>query len=177
MLRNWSRDQHATSPFRTEMAALGMTGDWEASSTANTPAPANIATRLGINEGDLCVRTDYEFLADRQPVMLSTSWEPMAITGGTVAVLPEGGPLAGAGVVARMAHIGVTVTRAAEVPRPVRIDKDQAELLGVATGSLATLIERTYYDDEGSPVETADIIIPDEGWEIAYEIPLDVPAT
>jgi GntR family transcriptional regulator len=177
LLRSWSNDQHASSPFRTEMAALGMVADWEANSAAKTPAPASIATRLGIAEGDLCVRTDYEFLADGQPVMLSTSWEPMAVTRGTVVVLPEGGPLAGAGVVARMAHIGATVTRAVEVPRPVRINKNQGELLGLATGTLATHIERTYYDDAGSPVETADIIVPDEGWEIAYEIPLDSPAS
>ncbi|WP_037599504.1 GntR family transcriptional regulator [Streptacidiphilus rugosus] len=172
MLRSWAREQHATSPFRSEMASLGMAGDWEANSAAKTPALAHIAARLGIAEGDLCVRTDYEFFADRQPVMLSTSWEPMAITSGTVVVLPEGGPLAGAGVVARMAHIGVTVVRAVEVPRPTRLNKDQAELLGVAAGTQATLIERIYYDDAGSPVETADILVPDDGWEIAYEIQL-----
>lgn len=56
------------------------------------PASAKIATRLGIAEGELCVRTTYEFLADGKPVQLSTSWEPYAVTGGTLVVLPEGGP-------------------------------------------------------------------------------------
>lgn len=39
------------------------------------PAPADIAARLGVAEGELCVRTTYEFLADGRPVQLSTSWE------------------------------------------------------------------------------------------------------
>ncbi len=66
------------------------------------PAPAEIAARLGIAEGDLCVRTAYEFLADARPVQFSTSWEPYDLTASTLAVLPEGGPHAGAGVVNRI---------------------------------------------------------------------------
>lgn len=44
------------------------------------PAPAEITLRLGIEEGDLGVRTVYEFLADGKPVQLSTSWEPYDLT-------------------------------------------------------------------------------------------------
>lgn len=43
------------------------------------PAPAEIATRLGIAEGELCVHTTCVFLADGKPVQLSTSWEPYAV--------------------------------------------------------------------------------------------------
>lgn len=55
------------------------------------PAPAEIAARLGIAEGDLCVRTVYEFLADARPVQPSTSWEAYELTAGTLVVLPEVG--------------------------------------------------------------------------------------
>lgn len=161
-----------SGPSRSGPAPAGFTGTWEADSTAKVEAPLTIAARLGLAAGDLCVRTVYEFLTDRQPVMLSTSWEPMAITGGTVVVLPEGGPLAGRGVVARMAHLGITVTRAVERPRPVHVDRDQAQLLGIAAGSQATLIERTHYDADGRPVETADILVPTDRWDITYDIAL-----
>jgi GntR family transcriptional regulator len=152
-------------------APAGFTGTWEADSTAKVEAPPAIASRLGIETGDLCVRTVYEFLTDK-PVMLSTSWEPMAVTGGSVVVLPEGGPLAGHGVVARMAHLGISVTRVVEVPRPVQVDREQAHLLGIAAGAQATLIERTHRDDSGRAVETADILVPADRWDITYDISL-----
>ena len=100
----------------------------------------------------------------------------MAITDGTPIVLQEMGPLAGMGVVDRMRSIGVTVETAVEVPRPGRASQEQANLLGISVGDLVTLIERTYYDTEGRPVETADIIVPDVRWEIAYVIPIEGPA-
>ncbi len=63
------------------MKAVGRHGDWESRTEAKVPAPAQIATRLGIAEGELCVRTAYEFLADGRPVQLSTSWEPYDLSG------------------------------------------------------------------------------------------------
>ncbi|MFJ2008028.1 GntR family transcriptional regulator [Streptomyces chartreusis] len=174
------RTLHRTSPpgaGQAGIAPTGFTGTWEADSTAKVPAPPAIADRLSIEPGDPCVRTVYEFLTDRQPVMLATSWEPMAITGGTVVVLPEGGPLAGTGVIARMAQLGITVARVVERPRPVPADREQAHLLGIATGSQATLIERTHYDTAGRAVETADILVPADRWDVEYDIALPEPGT
>ncbi|MEU6213106.1 GntR family transcriptional regulator [Streptomyces sp. NPDC047023] len=146
---------------------------WEAQSTAKFPAPAAVAARLDIAAEAHCVRTAYEFLdASRRPVMLSTSWEPMAITGKSSVVLPDGGPFAGRSVVDRMAHLGIRVVRTVERPRPVQVDRDQAQQLGIPAGTLATLIERTYYDDVGRPVETADLLIPAHRWALAYDITL-----
>ncbi|MFE3881782.1 GntR family transcriptional regulator [Streptomyces lydicus] len=155
------------------LSPAGFSGTWEAESEAKLPAPPEIAERLNIDDGALCVRTQYEFLdARHRPVMVSTSWEPMELTGGTVVVLPEGGPLAGRGVAARMAHLGITVTQAVEVPRPVQLTRAQAQLLaGAIVGSLATLIARTHYDASGQPVETADILVPADRWDIAYTVP------
>lgn len=149
---------------------------WDAHSTAKTPAPADIAARLAITAGDPCVRTEYEFLdAHRQPVMTATSWEPMALTGGTVVVLPDGGPLAGRSVPDRMAHLDITITRTTERPRPLQVDRDQAQKLGVPAGTLATLIERTFYDSDDRPVETADLLVPANRWDIDYDITLTEP--
>lgn len=170
MIRSRHRERRGGSPFRADMREQGRRGTWESHSEARTPAPDHIAERLAIAPGDLCVRTTYEFLADGQPVQLSESWEPMAITGDTPVVLPEFGPLAGAGVVERMRSIGVTIETAVEVPHPARATQEQANLLGIALGDLVMEIERTYYDITGRPVETATIIVPDVRWEVAYEI-------
>lgn len=172
MVRSRHRERRGGSPFRADMREQGRRGTWESRSEARTPAPAHIAERLAIAPGDLCVRTTYEFLADGQPVQLSESWEPMAITGDTPVVLPELGPLAGAGVVERMRSIGVDIETAVEVPHPARATQEQANLLGIAPGDLVMEIERTYYDITGRPVETATITVPDVRWEVAYEIPI-----
>ncbi|MFJ5832395.1 GntR family transcriptional regulator [Streptomyces sp. NPDC093089] len=173
MVRSRHRGRRGGSPFRADMREQGRTGTWEARSEARTPAPVHIAERLAIEAGDLCVVTRYEFLADGRPVQLSQSWEPMAITGETPVVLPEMGPLAGAGVVERMRSIGVHIETAVEVPRPSRATQEQANLLGISLGDLVLLIERTYYDEEGRPVETADIVVADVRWEVAYEFGVD----
>ncbi|MGW6411046.1 GntR family transcriptional regulator [Streptomyces vinaceus] len=173
VVRSSAREQPGGSPFRADMQALGKQGNWESRTEAKVPAPAEIAARLGIAEGDLCVRTVYEFLADGRPVQLSTSWEPYELTGGTLVVLPEGGPHAGVGVVNRMAEIGVTVSHAIEQPEPRNATAEEASLLGIQKASVVTHIRRTYYSDQGQPVETADIVIPAALCEIVYEIPVN----
>lgn len=82
VVRSSAREQPGGSPFRADMQALGRQGNWESRTEAKVPAPAEIAARLGIAVGELCVRTVYEFLADGRPVQLSTSWEPYALTAG-----------------------------------------------------------------------------------------------
>ncbi|MFE7387307.1 GntR family transcriptional regulator [Streptomyces sp. NPDC057582] len=176
MVRSRHRERRNGSPFRADMREQSRAGSWESTSAARTPAPERIAERLAIEPGDLCVVTQYEFLADGLPVQLSESWEPMAITDSTPVVLPEMGPYAGAGVVERMRSIGVAIETAVEVPRPARATQEQANLLGISVGDLITEIERTYYDTDGRPVETADITVADVRWEIAYEIGIEQPS-
>lgn len=173
MVRAPYRERDGGSPFREDMREHGLVGTWESSTSARTPAPEHIAERLAIRPGDLCVVTRYEFLANGEPVELSESWEPMAVTNGSPVVLPEMGPHAGIGVVARLRSIGVVVATAVEVPRPARATQEQANLLGISVGDLVTELERTYYDSDGRPVETADIVVPDVRWEIAYEVAID----
>ncbi|WP_329498285.1 GntR family transcriptional regulator [Kitasatospora herbaricolor] len=173
MVRARLSDRHADSPFRTRLREQGRTGSWESNSHVRTPAPEHVAQRLNIAPGDLTVRTCYEFLADGRPAQLAESWEPMAVTDGTPVLMPEFGPLAGRGVVERMASIGVVVDFAVELPRPGRATTEQAHLLGISAGDLVTLVERTYFDLDGRAVETADIVIPDALWEIAYEFPIE----
>ncbi|WP_371678532.1 GntR family transcriptional regulator [Streptomyces sp. NBC_01276] len=172
VVRSSAREQPGGSPFRADMQALGKQGNWESRTEAKVPAPGEIAARLGIAEGELCVRTVYEFLADGRPVQLSTSWEPYELTAGTLVVLPEGGPHAGVGVVNRMAAIGISVSHAVEQPEPRQATAEEASLLGIQKAALVTHIRRTYYSDQGQPVETADIVIPAALCEIVYEIPV-----
>ncbi|MFF3941863.1 GntR family transcriptional regulator [Streptomyces phaeofaciens] len=174
MIRSRHRG-HRGSPTLAGLRERGRAGSWDAHSQVRVPAPEAIAERLAIRPGDLCVTTHYEFLADGQPVQLSASWEPMAITGGTPVVLPEKGLLAGKGVVERMRSIGVVVETVVELPRPARATQAQANLLGIGLGDLVLRIERIIYDTAGRPVETADIVVPDVRREVVYEFGVDRP--
>lgn len=172
LTRSWYREARgrAVSPFRADMETQGRVGTWRSSSETSTAAPA-VAERLGVAEGDPVMRTRYTFLADERPVMLSTSWEPLALTRGTPVMLPESGPYAGAGVVARMRAIQQTVTLASEVVTARAILADEADVLGEPMGSIVMVIQRTYSGDR--PVETADIVVPVDRYELAYVIPVD----
>lgn len=170
LVRSLARDVSAAVLARTDITELGRASLGDARSNGPEPAPARIAARLGIAEGDLCVRTEYEFLADLQPAHLGTSWEPVAITKGTPVMMPEMGPLKGIGVIARMRTIGVTVASVKETPRPGRATVVTAAQLGLNPGDLVLHIERTFYDTTGRAVETADFTVPDVRWELVYEI-------
>ncbi|MFG3198584.1 GntR family transcriptional regulator [Streptomyces sp. NPDC048208] len=173
VVRSSAREQPIGSPSRTDMKAVGRQGDWESRTDAKVPAPAEIAARLGGDEGALCVRTTYKFLADGRLVQLSTSWELYDLTAGTLVALPERGPHAGAGVVNRVAAIGITVSHAVEQQEPRQATAEEASLLGIQKAALVTHIPRTYYSDQGRPVETADIVVPAAHCEIVYEIPVN----
>lgn len=169
MVRSWHRDVPSGSPWRAVMAAEGRVGDWESHSEPTT-APPDVAARLGIEPGDRVMRTAYVFTADGEPVYLSTSWEPMAITKGTPILLPEDGPLAGQGVVDRMAAIGRVVSRETHEIVPHTLTEAQAVKLRLRAGVAAVVKWRTYWAGEIA-VEVAEIVLPSHV-RLRYEIPV-----
>ncbi|WP_246342150.1 GntR family transcriptional regulator, partial [Actinomadura verrucosospora] len=168
--RYWYKEGRTTSPFREEMERQGRTGDWRVSSSTEQAAEA-VAERLGIAAGDDVMCSRYTYLADGCPVMASVSWEPLAITRGTQIMFPEEGPYAGAGVVARMRAIGQRVETAEEVVTARPILAAEAEELGEPVGAIVMVIRRTYRTAD-RPVETADIVIPTDRYELGYLIPV-----
>ncbi|MFA3874139.1 GntR family transcriptional regulator [Streptomyces sp. MMCC 100] len=175
LVRSRHRERTSGRPHSADTREQGRADSWDTDSRVGVPAPEGIAERLDLAPGDLCVTTRYEFLAGGQPVQLSESWEPLALTDGTAVVLPEAGRLAGKGVVERMGSLGIVVETVVEVPRPARATRTQANLLGISPGDLVLQIERTMYDADRRPVETADMVIPDRYREVVYEFGVDRP--
>jgi GntR family transcriptional regulator len=132
---------------------------------------AGIAVRLAIEPGTAVMRTAYRFLADGDPIQLSTSWEPLVITSGTEVEWPENGPFTG--VVARMDSIGVRIDEFVErVSDWPALPEEVEELNLSARSSIVWVIERTYYA-AGRPVETADIVLPRGRYELVYRVPVN----
>ena len=80
-----------STPFRQEQADEDVKGTWESRSEQKDAGPLT-AERLGIEPGERVMRTRYVFRVEGEPSMLSTSWEPLSITGRTPVMLPEEGP-------------------------------------------------------------------------------------
>ncbi len=160
----------STSPFARDAEQAGQPATW-AHRSSHMPADADVARRLAIDPGDPVMATHYVFTAGEQPIQLSHSWEPLAVTGGTSVEWPEGG--AAVGVVARMDAIGVRVDETVEriTARPA-IEVEAQELQLPLRGQFVFVIERTYYA-AGRPVETADITIPGDRYELVYRFPID----
>lgn len=115
------------------------------------------------------MKTNYRFFADEVPVMLSTSYEPIAVTGGTPIEQPEAGPVTE--VIPRMDTIGMSITRLSEsvtarAPRPY-----EGDALNVPSGNPVLAIERTYFAGE-TAVETADIIVSADRYTLVYHVPI-----
>ncbi|MGP3982590.1 GntR family transcriptional regulator [Streptomyces sp. KR80] len=159
-----------STPFRQEQADERMRGTWESSSEQEDAAP-DIAARLEIQPGDQVMRTRYLYRSEGEPAMLATSWEPLAVTGRTPVMLPEEGPLAGRGVVERMAAIDVIVDNVAEEvgARPGLAEETLA--LGGVPGHAVLVVARTFYAS-GRPVETADVVVPADRFRVAYHLPV-----
>ncbi|MHC0432343.1 GntR family transcriptional regulator [Streptomyces sp. O3] len=168
--RSGYRPTGPSSPFRQEQAESGARGTWE-SRSEQVDASAEVAERLAVKPGDRVMCTRYVFRDAGEPMMLSTSWEPLAITGRTPVMLPEDGPLGGCGVADRMAAIDVIVDNVAEEvgARPGLAHELLA--LGGVPGHVVLVISRTYYAS-GQPVETADIVVPADRYRVAYRLPV-----
>ncbi|KAF4405023.1 MULTISPECIES: GntR family transcriptional regulator [Streptomyces] len=170
IVRSGYRSADDRTPFRQEQADERVKGTWE-SHSEQEDATAETAARLGIEPGDRVMRTRYLYRTEGEPMMLTTSWEPLALTGRTPVMLPEEGPLAGCGVVERMAAIDVIVDNVQEEvgARPGLAEETLA--LGGVPGRAVLAVSRTFYAS-GRPVETADVVVPADRFTFSYHLPV-----
>jgi DNA-binding GntR family transcriptional regulator len=160
----------STSPFKSDATQSGQQGGWDYNSK-RVKADAETAIRLAIEPGDPVMMTTYLYRANGEPVQLSTSYEPLAITGGTSVEFPEDG--AAVGVIARMDAIDVHITQVIEkvtarAARPNEIE----QLKLTAHGTYVLVIERTHFA-LSQPVETSEIVFPGDRYELTYRVPVD----
>ncbi|MFD9251731.1 GntR family transcriptional regulator [Streptomyces bottropensis] len=168
--RSGFRPAGGATPFRQEQADIAARGSWD-SRSEQAEAGRTVAERLAIQIGDRVMCTRYTFRDAGEIMMLSTSWEPLAVTGRTPVMLPEEGPLGGMGVVERMAAIDIVVDNVTEEvgARPGLAEELLA--LGGVPGHVVLVVQRTYFAS-GRPVETADVVVPADRYQVAYHLPV-----
>ncbi|MEU6057232.1 GntR family transcriptional regulator [Streptomyces sp. NPDC047097] len=158
------------TPFRQEQAAEGTRGTWESRSERER-AGVSVAGRLGIEPGEPVMRTAYVFRDAGEPMMLSTSWEPLGLTGRSPVMLPEEGPLGGCGVVERMAALDLVVDNVLEEVGARPGLAEELAALGGVPGHVVMVVQRTYYAS-GRAVETADVVVPADRYRLTYHLPV-----
>lgn len=156
-----------TAPFASEVRAAGMNPNIEARSEAVEP-PADIRERLQLEGGERTMRTVYRFLADGKPVQSSVSYEPLSITAGTPVEIPEEGPYAGLGVIARLDAIDVKITHVSEDVSVRPPTPEESSSLAIPSGVHVFEIWRTFKTD-ARPVEVAKIVIPGDRYSLSYQ--------
>ena len=168
LVRRHASARSDMSPRAEGAARQGAVMTWTSNSTT-AQATAAVAARLRMAEGGAVMHTSYTYLAEGNPVQLAESWEPLAVTGDSLIVLPELGPLAGVGVAARMRSIGIEVSAPVERVRARGATRTEAASLICSPAAPVMAITRTYYDQAtGRPVETADIVLLGSRWEAVY---------
>ncbi|MEU1298320.1 GntR family transcriptional regulator [Streptomyces shenzhenensis] len=170
LARSGFRPDGGATPFRQEQADVTARGTWE-SRSEQAEASGVIAERLGVRVGDRVMCTTYLFRDAGEPMMLSTSWEPLAVTGRTPVMLPEEGPLGGMGVVERMRAIDVIVDNVTEEVGARPGLAEELHVLGGVPGHVVIVVQRTFYAS-GRPVETADVVIPADRYRVSYHLPV-----
>lgn len=166
-----SRPPGGRGPVSTADVLEGARVAWSHASE-RAYATAALASRLGVAVGDPVQQTRYRCTVDGIPVQLLTSWEPLDVVGGTGVLLPESGPMCGAGVPARMAAIGYEVTRIVEEVGARSATKAEADGLMRPVGLVVLVIERTHWAGRRA-VETADIVVPGDRHRLVYELPTE----
>lgn len=142
-------------------------------STTFVAADGWISQRLDIEPGARVASTSYFVKADGRPMSKSTSWEPLAITGGTVIEHPHEGPHAKEGLNARFAAIGWTVEQVEEHLIIREPTTEEAAELAVPSGVPVVEVRQTVRavrngTDDLVPVEAADIVFPADRYEFHY---------
>jgi hypothetical protein len=104
-------------------------------------------------------------------VQLATSYEPERVTAGTPVAVPEQGPLAGRGVIERMASIGIVVDEVTEEVSVRPSLRAESAALGMPAGAPALVIERAHLAS-GQVVEAGEIVIAADRFRLRYRIPV-----
>jgi DNA-binding GntR family transcriptional regulator len=139
--------------------------------TDQVPAPRHIARRLRLAPDSPVTRTRYLLTADGSPVQLSVSYEPAALTAGTLVALPEEGPLAGRGVTERMRAIGIMVDQVVEDISVRACLSEEAIALGIPPGASAFAVAREHRAGD-RVVEAAEIVVAADRFRLRYRMPV-----
>ncbi|KMO94877.1 GntR family transcriptional regulator [Streptomyces roseus] len=150
----WAADGHGRDP---QVEFLGV---------SEKPAPAAVAAALGLPAGAIVRVRRRRFLLDAKPVMVATSYLDAALTAGTAIAEPDSGP---GGIYARLADLGRKPVRFREEVRSRMPTPEEADGLGLTSGTPVVLVCRTAFTADGHAVEVNEMTLDASAYVLEYE--------
>jgi GntR family transcriptional regulator len=160
--------------FNAQALEQGQAPEQQLLEVATVSAPAEVAIRLGIEDGSPVVVRRRAFLADGEPVALCDSYYPVELADGT----PIGKDRKIRGGVHALIEdpsgsIGRRIARSIDdlvsrMPTP-----QEAASLRLPQGTPVTRVLRTVLDSEDRPVEVQETIAAADRHEFRYEVAMD----
>ncbi|MEU0685203.1 GntR family transcriptional regulator [Streptomyces albogriseolus] len=135
-----------------------------------TQAAFEVAERLAIETDDPVSETHYLIAMDGEPVSMSVSWEPLALTAETAIACPIEGPHASLGVIGRFDKIGIRIDEVEEALDCRMPTPEEARVLNMQpVGTPVVAIEQTWRA-QGLPVCTANVVFPADRYKFRYRM-------
>lgn len=160
--------QAGNAAYLAEMATAGRVPEVEVLEVGQYTAPADIANRLGVEEGEPVLLRSRRYLADGFPMELATSYVPWSIAEGTQMVEANTGP---GGIYARIEERGHQLEHFAEEVTARMPSPEEARALRLMPGVPVIGVVRTAYDSEGEAVEVCDTVMAADRYVLTYELP------
>ena len=152
------------SIWKTDVRDRPMTLD--AVEVYEADAPTRIGRALGLEgSGRVWVRSR-RYLVDGKPVQLATSYLPADLVGGSAITQADPGP---GGIYARLADLGHAPQRFTEELRARMPMPEEAEQLGLGTGTPVITICRTAFAEGGRTVEVNEMILDAGSYVLQYD--------
>ncbi|GAA2773932.1 hypothetical protein GCM10010470_02160 [Saccharopolyspora taberi] len=150
-----------------EASKHGQSGTQVLREVAELAPPLEVTEALGLAEGELAVVRRRTMLLNNTPVELTDSYYPTPVAGGTA--LAEHRKIPG-GAVALLAERGFTAAKAVEDVTARPATPDEADALQLPPGAFVLVLDRTSYTADGTPFESAHMVMNPVGRRLRYEI-------
>jgi GntR family transcriptional regulator len=129
-------------------------------------APDHIATALELQAGEtVCVRSR-RFVVAGRPVLLSRSYLPQTLVGGSQITQPDTGP---GGTYARLAELRAMPIHFREELRVRPPEQEEVERLGLSVGDPVIQLVRTAWAERKRPVEVNEMVLDARSYVLDYE--------
>jgi GntR family transcriptional regulator len=137
-----------------------------------TPAPPDIVERLALDSAaDLVLVTDLRFHAGPQVLQLSTAFIPYALVQNTPIADPSRRPW-DTDTITNLETVGIRVDEVIEETTARPATSHEIRDLQLEPSSQVFHMVRTMLAG-GQPVETCDIVMPANRYQLSYRIPID----
>lgn len=167
------RDETGLSPFRAEVTQQQRTPRVDCTSIQETAAPADVAERLGLHQGDPVTRRENWYYADDEPVQYGVTWIPWSIAEGSP--LGSSADLGPGSLYARFEEARHSITTIREEVMARMPSPEESRRLQVPDGVPVLVVTHTGLDQHQHPFEVTVFTMRADLNGLDYTMPVTDP--